>query len=267
MLTRKEDAVSVLGEEHVDLVEYLEGLDEKKRNAIKKSLAAGVIIVRAEDGEERPATFEELAVLLEPIINDRVEKEVKRSVAAIEIQKKSEEGVAMGEKPEGKVVEKGAPAVEPVVAPVVTPVAAPAVVPVVEPVAELSPLDEALAKLKSAVENAETQVDVPIEERFKAIQPAINSVAEVVKATIIGEKNLQAQAMAEIIAGALREELKPLTDAVQLAVKKSSTPPLPDDSMIPAPRAFTPRAIFESTEEKPKSQITQLARRSVGLKD
>jgi len=265
MLTRKEDGINVLGVEHTDLVEYLEGLDEKKRSAIKKSLADGVIIVKAKDGEEHSATLEELAVLLEPIINDRVEKEVKRSVAAIKIQEKSEEGAAM-EKPEGQAGGIAAP-VEPVVVPAAVPAAAPVTKPVAEPVAELSALDDALAKLKSAVENAETQVDVPIEERFKAIQPAINSVAEVVKATIIGEKNLQAQAMAEIIAGALREELKPLTDAVQLAVKKSSVPPPPDDSMIPAPRAFTPRAIFESGEEQPKSQITQLARRSVGLKN
>ena len=158
------------------------------------------------------------------------------------------------------------PVVEPVVAPVVAPVVEP-VAPVVEPVVVASPLDVALATLKSAVETAESQTDVSVEERFKGIQPSLNSLAEVVKATVVGETHMQTEAMAGIFAKVLGEQLRPITEAIQLVVEKAKPAPIRDDSLIPAPRAFVPAAAFQAQSEKSESSITKLARRSVGLKD
>jgi hypothetical protein len=107
---------------------------------------------------------------------------------------------------------------------------------------------------------------VPVEDRLKALQPAFDGLAEVVKSEVKGENVIQAETIGAVIAETLRSELAPLTDAIQLLAQKSTAPaPRAEAPTIPGPRAYSHPPAHLTPEEKPQSKLTNMIRKSVGL--
>lgn len=304
--TMKEDALSVLGDEHEGLVEELDELSKKKKKKVYRSQA---VVVKSEEDEPEVDEQEEEEELVKAsllggatsfddaeaylktqeevdevfdhfwmldsilwninmaetetvsdkpaamskAVNDfkeRVDSAVKRSLtvraAQMFLENRSEEGEPMTE--EEKVIEEE-PKTEETPGPV-------------------DPLDAALHQLKSAVLEA-TDGDGSIEDRLKAIQPVLNSLADTVRSTVEGEEVGNARVVAEAVSQAISKELAPLTEAIQLmAAKSQADGPRPEAPMVPGPRAYQPPPVsVENGGEKTKSPLTKMIRRSVGLKE
>jgi len=252
MTTIKDDALAVLGEDEEELVEELDALARGKSEVFRSE----AVVIKSDEDETEGESEEELEVASE--IKEFIEScvaeqlsEVKQGLevirAALEIRTESnEEGDTMTEEIEAVVEEQEEELV--------------AVIPVEE-----TALDAALSQLKSVVMEA-TSSNIPVEERLKAIQPAFNGLADAVKSTVKGEKAVEAEAIGSAIAETLRSELAPLTEAIQLLAQKSSAPaPKADTAMIPGPRAYSHRPAHLTKDEVPKSKLTSMIRKSVGL--
>lgn len=133
-----------------------------------------------------------------------------------------------------------------------------------EPVATpaATPLDQAFAALSEAVSKARSDKGMPVAERYKAVQPALNSFADVIKSEIGGEEAQSAE-LASTISRAVAEQLKPVVDALTAATARSAAAPSPT---VPTPRAFQPGSITDQPAGS-KSPLTQMIRRSVGLRE
>lgn len=305
MVTMKEDALSVLGEENEEIVEGIDKLAKKdkkisrsqavviksdeeeaaaegpKAEVPETELVEGAILGGAVDldsaeaylkSQEKmweiwdifwmvenvminisDATIEEISdkpAAISKVISqfeERVDETVKRSLAkraaTLILESETEEGEPMAKEQEVVVEKEIAP----------------------EEVVE-TPLDVALAKLKAAV--VETSgVEGGIDEQLKALQPILNDLAEVIKAQVKGEDVVQSEAVAKAVATAVGTQLAPLTEALTLLAAKSQPVVKSDDSMIPGPRAFIPTPAHLEQEAKPKSSLTKMIRKSVGIVD
>jgi len=307
MATMKEDALSVLGEEEEELVENIDKLAKKDRKILRSQAVViksdeEEVVAEGEAEAETPEEVElvgraplggatdldsaeaylksqekmweiwDVFYLVENVMiniseaeidevpdkpaaintvisqfKERVDETVKRSLAkraaTLILESETEEGEPMAKEQEVVVEKEIAP--EEVV---------------------LTPLDTALAKLKAAVVDA-TGADGDVDEQLKALQPVLNDLVEVVKSQVKGEDIVQSEAVAKAVAEAVGAQLAPLTEALTLLAAKSQPVVKSDDSMIPGPRAFIPPPAHLAQEDKPKSSLTQMIRRSVGIVD
>ena len=307
MATMKEDALSVLGEENEEIVENIDKLSKKKPKILRsqavvtksdeeeaaakgkaeaetseevelagRSYLGGAIDLDSAEAylksQEKMWEIWDVFYLVENVMiniseaeidevpdkpaaintvirqfKERVDETVKRSLAkraaTLILESETEEGEPMAEEQEVVVEKEIAP--EKVV---------------------LTPLDTALAKLKAAVVDA-TGADGDVDEQLKALQPVLNDLVEVVKSQVKGEDIVQSEAVAKAVAEAVGAQLAPLTEALTLLAAKSQPVVKSDDSMIPGPRAFIPPPAHLAQEAEPKSSLTKLIRRSVGIVD
>jgi hypothetical protein len=181
----------------------------------------------------------------------RVDSSVKRSLAVraahLILEAESKEGETMTKDVVDQVVEEA----------VVETAEAPA-----------SVLDTALEAFKSMVEEVSADTSVPIEERLAKLQPSLNQLAEVTRTAVKGEQVISAEVIASAVAGEVGKQLEPVVEALQLLAAKSATPVVrSEEPTIPGPRAFAPHPAYMAEEDKPKSPITSMIRKSVGLKD
>lgn len=299
MTTIKDDALSVLGEDEEELVNHIDELAQGKSEIFRSE---GVVIKSEEDEADAPTeaivermlggatTFAEAETyvqqseevsevvdyfyMLDSILfniqwdseikdkpaamsvavnefKSRVDSSVKRSLAvraaSLLVESEAEEGEPMTK--ETEVIEEKAE------------------VKVIEPAVEETPLDAALSQLKSVVMET-SLVDASVEDRFAAIQPIFDNLAGVVKSTVKGEKVIEAEAVGSAVAEAIRSELAPLAEAIQLLAQKSSVPaPKAETPLIPGPRAYSHPPAHLKAEDKPKSALTSMIRKSVGLSE
>lgn len=302
MTTMKEDALSVLGEEHEEEVEKLDELSRKDQRKVYRSEA---VIVKSEE-DEAPSTEEEeepKAELVKRFFGgatsfDEAEAFLKQSEELDEIFDSFSmlDGILWNIYTDVEVKDKPAAMsqavtdfksrVDSAVKRSLTIRAAQMILeaeneegetmadeqvvvkkePGVEKHILASPLDDSLSKLKAVVIEAAAG-DGPMEDRLKTIQPVLNSLAETVKATVEGEDIVNAKAVATAVASAVSEQLTPLTEAIQLLAAKAESAPKLDATMIPGPRAHAPSIIGLDQKEKSKSPITLMIRKSVGLKN
>lgn len=125
-----------------------------------------------------------------------------------------------------------------------------------------TPLEAAFAKLSAAVESAKADNTSPVEDRYKAVQPALNAFAEVLKAEVRGPQ-AQGEEMAAAVARAVAEQLKPISDALGVIASRSSAAPTPT---VPQPRSFQPGSVTDQPSG-PQSPLSKMIRRSVGLRE
>jgi hypothetical protein len=216
-------------------------------------LVEGVMIniseASKEDVPDKPAAVSRVISQFKERVDDTVKRSLAvRAAQTILKENSTEEGEAMDEP---TVVET--PAAEPVV---------------VAPSEVKTPLELALEQFAKVVTEAAEQSDKPIEERLGTVQPAFNSLADVVKSTVKGESHVQAEVIGDTVASAIRAELAPLTEALTLLASKSAAPAAtPATSMVPGPRAIQPNAIPVPGNEQPVSKLDQMVRKSVGLPD
>lgn len=129
-------------------------------------------------------------------------------------------------------------------------------------------LDAAVEAFKSMVEEVSADKSIPLEERLTKLQPVLNQLAEVTRTSVKGEEVVSAEVIASAVAGEVGKQLEPVVEALQLLAVKSAAPaPREEHPTIPGPRAFAPSPAYLAEEEKPKSSITTMIRKSVGLKD
>jgi hypothetical protein len=245
MTTIKDDALAVLGEDEEELVEELDTLARGKSEVLRSE----AVVIKSDEDEtevEEPEIASEIKKFVESCVAEQL-SEVKQGLEVIRaaLETETEEGETMTEEIEAVVEEQEEELV--------------AVVPVEE-----TALDAALSQLKSAVAEASSG-EGSLDDRLKAIQPAFNGLAEVVKSEVKGEKVIEAETIGTVIADTLRSELAPLTEAIQLLAQKSSAPAPPADTMIPGPRAYSSPPAHLARDEQPKSKITDMIRKSVGL--
>lgn len=250
MTTIKDDALAVLGEDEEELVDKIDTLARGKSEVLRSE---AVVIKSDEDETEADLVEEseatpEIKALVESCVAEQL-GEVKQGLdairAALESESVAEEGEPMTE--EVEVIEEKAE------------------VEVIETPVEETPLDAALSQLKAIVIEA-SSVEGSVEDRFSAIQPAFNQLADIVKSTVKGEKVVEAEAIGTAVAEAIRSELAPLAEAVQLLAQKSSVPaPKAETPLIPGPRGYSSPPAHLTREERPKSKLTSMIRKSVGL--
>jgi hypothetical protein len=130
--------------------------------------------------------------------------------------------------------------------------------PVAIPAPAPSALETAFVALRDAVVKA-SNGETPLEERYKSVQPALNSFAEVIKSTVGGDAGRQVD-IAAAVSKAVAEQLQPLVAELRSIASVPAAP------TVPAPRSFQPRSVDEQVGQK-KSPITAMVRRSVGLRD
>jgi hypothetical protein len=123
-----------------------------------------------------------------------------------------------------------------------------------------TPLETAFAELNKAVTLASGS-NVPLDERYKSVQPALNSFADVIKSTVGGDTGKSVE-LATAISKAVAEQLQPVIAEMRSAVAAPIMAPT-----VPGPRAFQPRSVDESVGSAPKSPLTSMIRRSVGLRE
>ncbi len=254
MTTIKDDALAVLGEDEEELVDKIDTLARGKSEVLRSE----AVVIKSDEDEAEVDLAEEsevasklkVKVLVESCVAEQL-SEVKQDLevirAALEIESEAEEGEPMTK--ETEVIEEKAE------------------VEIIEPAVEETPLDAALSQLKSVV--METSLaDAPVEDRFAAIQPMFDNLAGVVKSTVKGEKVIEAEAVGSAVAEAIRSELAPLAEAIQLLAQKSSVPaPKAETPLIPGPRAYSHPPAHLKAEDKPKSALTSMIRKSVGLSE
>lgn len=248
MTTIKDDALAVLGEEEEELVEELDALARGKSEVLRSE----AVVIKSEEDETEAEEELELASEIKQFVESCVAEqlsEVKQGLevirAALETESEAEEGETMTDEIEAVVEEQEEELV--------------AVIPVEE-----TALDAALSQLKSAVKEVSSG-EGSIDDKLKAIQPVFNALADTVQAEVKGNKVLEAETIGAVVGEAIRSELAPLTEAIQLLAQKSSAPAPKADTMIPGPRAYSHPPAHLTPEEKPKSKITDMIRKSVGL--
>jgi len=204
---------------------------------------------------DKPAAIGRVIQQFKDRVDDVVKRSLAKRAAQLILESEAEEGEPMEDKVKKEEREEEEPQVKKSETQAETPVAE-------------SPLDAAFSQLRSAIEEATKMPGASMEDKARIVQPALNSLAEVVKSAVKGETEAQAEAIATAVGQAVAAQLAPLTEAIQLMAQKSVASPKSEEVMIPGPRAYQPPPFIgrSDTDEKPKSKITELARRTVGLK-
>ena len=269
MTTIKDDALSVLGEDEEELVNHIDELAQGKSEIFRSE---GVVIKSEEDEADAPTeaivermlggatTFAEAETYVQQseevsevvdyfymldsiLFNIQWDSEIKdkpaaMSVAVNEFKSRVDSSVkrSLAVRAASLLVESEAEEGEPMTKETEV-IEEKAEVKVIEPAVEETPLDAALSQLKSVVMET-SLVDASVEDRFAAIQPIF------------------------------RSELAPLAEAIQLLAQKSSVPaPKAETPLIPGPRAYSHPPAHLKAEDKPKSALTSMIRKSVGLSE
>ena len=246
--TKKEDAVSVLGDE--TLAEELSQVALENKSDVMVEMSdtedapvEEAVVEDAKHGEEEMPMDEEED-------KDEDKKEVKKKSFTPELIAEIVEAVKSSLLPE-------APQPDPV--------------PEAEsPKAEKSALETSLDKLYNAV-TSEVNVQKSIEEKLQAIQPALEEVGQEITNVVkksVGETVAPSQPNPS---DAILEAIQSLTQTVttlgtEVATLKAQTLTPPATNRVPVPRSIVPQIVTKSqtpeVEEKPNS-VRNVVRRSV----
>lgn len=299
MTTMREDALSIVGDEKI-VTELEKRAKQRAQEGVHKAegeeVAAGAVVVRMEESPksmlpfggatsftdadawlkdqdkvwEAMDAFSMLSTLLANVTDpevgisdkpaaiakcvaefkDRVDEAVKRSLAvraAEQILKVSEATMTESPTPEAPPVETPAPEEE--TKPTVP--------------APVDPLDAAIESLKSTV--AAAKVDTS-PDRLKLVQPALNQLAETIKAEVVGQPSAPAD-LDQRINTAVTAAMQPVLEQLALLAAKSGAPAPETRSTVPVPRAVQPHSVIKPVETAPQSSITRMIRKSVGFRE